>query len=220
MGFEMAKVKLKFHRRFSMYICSSPPGNMARSIVLLQSPLVICKMPGNKRPHFVIENRNILLTVNVSINWGECAYSKVGNTTPKHSRELYVSVFIWDNSNTVILLSPYIIFLSAPISTVVSSLKMILAQSISKDQFTFDLQNRSCLSRLNGPIIIFLDTGRSLTHESKSRHLIELFKIALLLNLAVTSFKVDRRVLRTIRNKVRLFSLPLRETFSMLPHSR
>jgi hypothetical protein len=56
---------------------------------------------GNNRPQIVNKNRNILLTVNVSSNWGECSYSKVGNTSPKHSRELYVSVFIWDNYNTV-----------------------------------------------------------------------------------------------------------------------
>jgi len=60
---------------------------MAQSIVLLQSPRVICKMPDNNRPQIVIENRNILLTVNISINWGEscCPYSKVGNTAPKHT---------------------------------------------------------------------------------------------------------------------------------------
>ena len=52
------------------------------------------------RSHIFIENRNILLTVNVSINWGECPYSKVGNTGRKHSQEIYVSVFIWDNTNS------------------------------------------------------------------------------------------------------------------------
>ena len=113
---------------------------------------------------------HIVFTVNVS--WGECPYSKVGNTAPKHSRELYVSVFIWDNTNTVrvelfILLPPYIIILSAPISTFVSSLKMILAQLFSTNQFTFDQQSRSCLSRLNGPIVIFLDTDRRLKPKSK-----------------------------------------------------
>ena len=105
----MAKVKIKFG-----FPCSSLLGSMAWSIVLLQSSRVICKMTGNNRPQIVNKNRNILLTVNVSSNWGECSYSKVGNTSPKHSRELYVSVFIWDNYNTVKvesfhLLPPYII---------------------------------------------------------------------------------------------------------------
>jgi hypothetical protein len=39
-------------------------------------------------PQIVIENRNIVLTVNVSINWSECPYSKVGNTGRKH-RDMY-----------------------------------------------------------------------------------------------------------------------------------
>ena len=66
-------------------------------------PRIICKMPDNNRSHIFMENRNILLIVNVSINWGERPYSKVGNTGNtgrKHSQELYVSVFIWDNTNS------------------------------------------------------------------------------------------------------------------------
>ena len=81
-----------------------------------------CKVHGlfTKKSQIVIENQN-----NVSINWSECAYSKVGNTSPNHSQALYVSLFIWDNTNTVkvesfILLPPYIFVLSAPASTFVS----------------------------------------------------------------------------------------------------
>ena len=76
----MTKIKLKFRFRFSMQQSAGKHGTE-------HCPLarVIRKMPGNNRPQIVIENRNILLTVNVSINWDECSYSKVGNTAPKHS---------------------------------------------------------------------------------------------------------------------------------------
>jgi hypothetical protein len=54
--------------------------------------------------------------------------------------------------------------------------KMILAKSFSTDQFTFDPINRCPLSRLNEPIVIFLDTGRRLKPESKSRRLVDLIE--------------------------------------------
>ena len=72
----MAKVKQTFRFLFSMQTSAGKHGTG-------HWPRIICKMP-----QIVIENRNIVLTVNVSINWSECPYSKVGNTGRKH-RDMY-----------------------------------------------------------------------------------------------------------------------------------
>jgi hypothetical protein len=63
----------------------------------------------------------------------------------------------------------------------VVTLKSVLVVEGKKDAhtgipgpyFIFKLQNRSRLSQLNGPIVFFLETGRRLKPESKSRRLIE-----------------------------------------------
>ena len=155
----MPKVKQAFRFRISMQSSAGKHGTG-------QWPWIICKMPDNNRPQIVIESRNILLTVNVSINWGACPYSKVGNTgtTPTVRVEPFI-----------LFLHTYI-FLSAPTSIFASALRMILAQSFSTNRFIFKLQNRSRLSRLNEPIVMFLDTCRGLEPESKRRRLIDLIE--------------------------------------------
>ena len=153
----MAKVKLKFRFRFSMQQSAGKHNTehcpLAKSTGYLQNAwqqqVSNCHRESKYTSHLMFPSNGVSVpTAKQVIQPQDIAenftFLSLFGTTPTQSGWSRSSFFHTD------------IFLSAPISTFVSSLIMILAQSFSTDQFTVDLQNRSRFSPIECTYRTFL----------------------------------------------------------------